>query len=49
MIESYPALEKTETNDTTSLEQTIRKNHFASDCESIRLYENQEGCIPTAM
>ena len=42
---SYPALEKTEINDTTSLEQSPRKNIFAYDCESRSLYENQEGCI----
>ena len=43
--ESYPALEKTEINDTTSLEQSPRKVLFAYDCESMSLYENQEGCI----
>ena len=43
--ESYPALEKTEMNDTTSLEQSPRKILFAYDCESMPLYENQEGCI----
>ena len=43
--ESYPALEKTEINDTTSLEQSPRKILFAYDCESMPLYENQEGCI----
>ena len=43
--ESYPALEKTEINDITSLEQTPRKILFAYDCESMPLYENQEGCI----
>ena len=43
--ESYPALEKTEINDTTSLEQSPRKILFAYDCESMRLYENHEGCI----
>ena len=39
--ESYPALEKTEINDTTSLEQSPRKILFAYDCESMPLYENQ--------
>ena len=43
--ESYPALEKTEINDTTSIEQSPRKILFAYDCESMPLYENQEGCI----
>ena len=43
--ESYPALEKTEINDTTSLEQSPRKILFAYDCESMPLDENQEGCI----
>ena len=43
--ESYPALEKTEINDTTSLEQSPRKILFAYDCESMPLYENQEECI----
>ena len=43
--ESYPALEKTEINDTTALEQSPRKILFAYDCESMPLYENQEGCI----
>ena len=36
--ESYPALEKTEINDTTSLEQSPRIILFAYDCESIPLY-----------
>ena len=36
---------KTEINDTTSLEQSPRKILFAYDCESMPLYENQEGCI----
>ena len=43
--ESYPALEKTEINDTTSLEQSPRKILFAYDCESMPLYENQEGWV----
>ena len=43
--ESYPALEKTELNDATSLEQSPRKILFAYDCKSISLYENQERCI----
>ena len=43
--ESYPALEKTEINDPTSLEQSPRKILFAYDCESMSLYENQEGYI----
>ena len=43
--ESYPALEKTEINGTTSLEQYPRKSLFACDCESKPLYENQEGRI----
>ena len=43
--ESYPLLEETEKNDTTSFEQSSRKNLFAYDCESMPLYENQEGCI----
>ena len=40
--ESYPALQKTETNDTTSLEQYLKKILFAYACESIPLYENQK-------
>ena len=59
--ESYPALEKTEIRDTTSLEQSPRKILLLYDCEARPLYENQEGCfrdyaereayldIPTAM
>ena len=59
--ESYPALEKTEINDTTALEQSPRKFLFAYGLESMPLYENQEGYfrdysereaywdIPTAM
>ena len=43
--DSYPALEKTELNDTTSLEQSPRQILFAYDCESIPLYENQKRCI----
>ena len=43
--ESYPGFEKTEINDTTSLEHSSNKILFAYDCESILLYENQEGCI----
>ena len=42
---SYLALEMTEINDTTSIEQSPRKILFAYDCESIPLYENQEVCI----
>ena len=44
-IESYPALEHTEMNDTTSLEQPPRKNFLEYDCESILLFENQQECI----
>ena len=43
--ERYLTLEKTEINETTSLEQSPRKILYAYDCESILLYENQEGCI----
>ena len=43
--ESYPGLEKSEMNDTTSLEHSPNKILFAYDCESILLYENQIGCI----
>ena len=39
------AIHCTEKNDTTSFEQSSRKNLFAYDCESMPLYENQEGCI----
>ena len=44
IYESYPALEKTKINDTTSLEQSPKKNLVAYDCHSMPLYENQEGC-----
>ena len=43
--ESYPALEKTGINETTSLEHSLRNTLFAYDCESTPLYEIQEGCI----
>ena len=43
--ESYPALEKTEINDTTLLDQSPRKFHFAYDCDSRPLYENQDQCV----
>ena len=43
--ESYPALEKTEINDTISLEHSPQKILFAYDCESMPMYDNQEGCI----
>ena len=43
--ESYPAIEKTEINDTTSLEQSPRKIPYAYDRESMPLYENKEGCF----
>ena len=40
---SYPALEKTEINDAGYLEESPRKILFRYDCDSIPLYENQEG------
>ena len=43
--ESYPALEKTEINDSTLIEQSTKKFHFAYDCDSMSLYENQDRCI----
>ena len=42
--QSYPGLEKTEINGTTSLEHSPNKINFAYDCESILLYGNLEGC-----
>ena len=43
--QSYPALEKTEINDAGYLEESPRKILFRYDCDSIPLYENQEGLI----
>ena len=43
--QSYPALEKTEINDAGYLEESPRKIIFRYDCDSIPLYENQEGLI----
>ena len=40
----YPALDKTDVNDAASLEQSPRKILFRYDCDSIPLYEKQEGC-----
>ena len=41
--QSYPALEKTEINDAGYLKESPRKRIFRYDCDSIPLYENQEG------
>ena len=43
--QSYPALEKTEINDAGYLKESPRKILFRYDCDSIPLYENQEGLI----
>ena len=43
--QSYPALEKTEINDVGYLDESPRKILFRYDCDSILLYENQEGLI----
>ena len=43
--QSYLALEKTEINDTGYLEESPRKILFRNHCDSIPLYENQEGSI----
>ena len=43
--QSYPALEKTEINDAVYLEDSPRKTLFRFGCDSIPLYENQEGLI----
>ena len=44
--ESYPALEKTEINESTLIEQSTKIFHFAYDCDSMPpLYENQDRCI----
>ena len=40
---SYPALDKTDINNPGYLEQSPRKILFRYDCETIPLYENQEG------
>ena len=45
--ESYPALEKTEINDTTSLEQSPRKILFAYDCESMSPESFVRGAVST--
>ena len=43
--QSYPALETTEINDAGYLKESPRKILFRYDCDSIPLYENQEGLI----
>ena len=43
--QSYPALKKSEINDAGYLEESPRKILFRYDCDSIPLYENQEGSI----
>ena len=45
IYQSYPILEKTETNNAGYLKESPRKILFRYDCDSIPLYENQEGSI----
>ena len=43
--QSYPALKKAEINDAGYLKESPRKIVFRYDCDSLHLYENQEGSI----
>ena len=43
--QSYPALKKAEINDAGYLKESPRKIVFRYDCDSLPLYENQEGSI----
>ena len=45
VAESYPALERTDIQDPTCFDRSLRKILFNYDCQSIPFYENQERSI----